>query len=350
MARAPEFAALAGAVERAGAAVRDGRLALDAAAIDALAAAVDACKLLVRALADWGPASRPARARTRRSRALLDAPPRRAAPPPSRRSSPSAPSRRRPRRAARLPEPTPPDTRTALPRGRRADRRDARAASSPRRARRRRRPDAGALDAARTTLGADLGAAMRDLRDLADSYAVQPVARFASVREAPLAALDARTLELVATAVAALLEVARRGRGADPRRRARRPAVGTPRAAAAPRRTARPATRPHRAGARRAARDRASPASGDLGALVERGAAERPGTARRDGGVAAGRAAAARGRTAAAWCRGAATVSWARGARAGARTCATGCAPPPALPDPALLASSTTCSTSAVTD
>jgi hypothetical protein len=230
MARRPEFAALAGAIERAGAAVRDGRLALDAAAIDGLAGAVDACKLLVRALSDWGPAeSARARAHTAEIDALLDvaaAPAGPAAEPPLvpvGALAPGDPAQQLVYRSA-----NPPDT---------ADRRF-REAAGPIAATLRRlvaeartavatAPTPAQLDAARTTLGADLGAAMRDLRDLADSYAVQPVARFAAVREAPLAALDTRTLELVATAIAALLEVSARARRRPTPARAAA-AVGTP--------------------------------------------------------------------------------------------------------------------------
>ena len=63
-------------------------------------------------------------------------------------------------------------------------------------------------DAAKLTLGEDLRAALRDLRDLAESYYVRPVVNFCVAREATLAALDDRALETVDGAAAALIESA----------------------------------------------------------------------------------------------------------------------------------------------
>jgi hypothetical protein len=67
--------------------------------------------------------------------------------------------------------------------------------------------DAGppAADLVRT-LGADLSAALADLRELADSYDVRPVAAFFAGREPGAAALDPRTLAAVDAAAAGLVD------------------------------------------------------------------------------------------------------------------------------------------------
>jgi hypothetical protein len=56
------------------------------------------------------------------------------------------------------------------------------------------------------TLGADLSAALADLRELADSYDVRPVAAFFAGREPGAAALDPRTLAAVDAAAAGLVD------------------------------------------------------------------------------------------------------------------------------------------------
>jgi hypothetical protein len=96
--------------------------------------------------------------------------------------------------------------------------------------------DAGppAADLVRT-LGADLSAALADLRELADSYDVRPVAAFFAGREPGAAALDPRTLAAVDAAAAGLVD----GRPAVPGATPPAPSaavapVATPRAAPAP--------------------------------------------------------------------------------------------------------------------
>ncbi|MBV9881343.1 MAG: hypothetical protein JO180_12640 [Gemmatirosa sp.] len=63
-------------------------------------------------------------------------------------------------------------------------------------------------DGSRRTVGDDLRAAIRDLGELAESYDIAPVANFARAREAALARLDDRTLEVVDGAAQALVESA----------------------------------------------------------------------------------------------------------------------------------------------
>jgi hypothetical protein len=85
---------------------------------------------------------------------------------------------------------------------------------------------ANARSAAAHTLGADLCAAIVDIRELAESYDVTPVATFFARREPGAAVLDPRTLAAVDEAAAGLLgDAARVPVAAD---------VGSPPAGAAP--------------------------------------------------------------------------------------------------------------------
>jgi HPt (histidine-containing phosphotransfer) domain-containing protein len=75
-----------------------------------------------------------------------------------------------------------------------------------------RREDASS-PAAHLTAGADVRSALRDLRELAESYDVRPVVAFAAAREAAVELLDERALATVDAAAAAIVESASGGRG-----------------------------------------------------------------------------------------------------------------------------------------
>ncbi len=66
----------------------------------------------------------------------------------------------------------------------------------------------GTDDGAQRTIGADLRAALADLGELAASYGITPVVNFANARADALARLDARALEVVDGAAHALVESA----------------------------------------------------------------------------------------------------------------------------------------------
>lgn len=231
MTRRDDFAALGAAIERAAGALRDGRLVLDAAVVDALAGAVDTGKQLVRALGGWtGADVARARAHVAELDALLDGRrPAAAAEAPVVPIAHLAPQDGRPQLVHRAAHP--PQT---------ADQRFRRVvgpvAATLRRLCHEARTavvaaDAGALAGLRPTLGADLSAALRDLRDLAESYAVEPVVRLAAARESALAALDPHTIAVIGEAADALVTASQTARRTPP---AGIGAVGTPAAAPTP--------------------------------------------------------------------------------------------------------------------
>lgn len=206
MARQPDLASLAEALGRVGTAVQHGRLSWNAGAAEALTASVEAFRRLLRAARAWSASdAAEAHARAQRLETLLGP----AGHPAADAHGPHAvvPIR------ALAPDdggdhvvhraPSPPITgdqrfrQAAVPLASALRRAIAEAKRSPARD-----------DAARLTLGEDLRAALRDLRDLAESYDVRPVVNFCAAREAPLAALDERALETVDGAAGALIESA----------------------------------------------------------------------------------------------------------------------------------------------
>ena len=205
MARQPDLAALAEALGRVGTALQQGRMPWNAPAMEALAAAVEAFRRLLRAARDWtAQDAAEAHARTQRLDTLLGGgaaarptapstgivPVRLLAPDDGadhvvhRAASPAITADQRFRQAA---VPLAQALRRAIAEARRVTTRD---------------------DAARLTVGEDLRGALRDLRDLAESYDVRPVVNFCAAREAPLAALDDRALDTVDGAAGALVESA----------------------------------------------------------------------------------------------------------------------------------------------
>lgn len=205
MARQPDLAALAEALGRVGGAVQQGRLSWNAGAAEALVASVEAFRRLLRAARAWSASdAAEAHARAQRLDTLLG--------PASAPADVHGPHAVVPIRALAPDDgrdhvvhraPSPPIT---------GDQRFRQAAvplaSALRRAIAEARRSPARDDAARLTLGEDLRAALRDLRDLAESYDVRPVVNFCVAREAPLAALDDRALETVDGAAAALIESA----------------------------------------------------------------------------------------------------------------------------------------------
>ncbi|GLC26369.1 hypothetical protein [Roseisolibacter agri] len=206
MARQPDLAALAEALGRVGTAVQQGRLSWNAGAAEALAASVESFRRLLRAARAWSASdSAEAHARAERLETLLGPAAHAAADAhgphavvPIRALAPDDGGDHVLHRA-----PSPPITgdqrfrQAAVPLASALRRAIAEAKRSPARD-----------DAARLTLGEDLRAALRDLRDLAESYDVRPVVNFCAAREAPLAALDERALETVDGAAGALIESA----------------------------------------------------------------------------------------------------------------------------------------------
>ena len=214
MARQEPLAALAGALERVAAAVRDGRLPWTPGVAESATAAVDAWRVLLWALRTWTPSeTAAAAARTAELDALL-------VPGAARAATPTrggrvvpirtlAPDDGRPQLVHRAP--SPPAS---------ADLRFRQAAVPIASALRRLIAEArevverapvgadGREAGARATIGADLRAAIVDLRELAESYDIGPVVGFAAAREGGLAALDPRTLDVVDGAAAALIESA----------------------------------------------------------------------------------------------------------------------------------------------
>jgi hypothetical protein len=67
--------------------------------------------------------------------------------------------------------------------------------------------------AAQLTAGADVRSALRDLRELAESYDIRPVIAFASAREEAVGSLDARALTTVDAAAAAIMNSGSGARG-----------------------------------------------------------------------------------------------------------------------------------------
>jgi hypothetical protein len=204
MARQQELAGLAEALGRVGGALQQGRLPWNAGAAETLAAAVEAFRRLLRSTRTWSAAdSAEAQTRVRRLDGLLGAAPQADAHSahavvPIRALAPDDGQDHVVHRA-----PSPPIT---------GDQRFRQAAvplaSALRRAIGEARRSPARDDAARLTLGEDLRAALRDLRDLAESYDVRPVVNFCAAREASLAALDERALDTVDGAAAALIESA----------------------------------------------------------------------------------------------------------------------------------------------
>jgi chemotaxis protein histidine kinase CheA len=205
MARQPDLASLAESLGRVAAAVQLGRLPWNASSAEALSAAVEAFRRLLRAARAWSANdAAEAHARAERLETLLGAGGQPAAGAPL--GSAIVPIRTLASDDADFVvhrAPSPPIT---------ADQRFRQAAvplaSALRRAIAEARRSTARDDAARLTLGEDLRAALRDLRDLAESYDVRPVVNFCAAREAPLAALDDRALETVDGAAAALIESA----------------------------------------------------------------------------------------------------------------------------------------------
>jgi hypothetical protein len=204
MARQQELAALAEALGRVGGALQQGRLAWNAGAAETLTAAVEAFRRLLRSTRAWSAGdSAEAQSRMRRLHGLLGAAAQGEghgphAVVPIRALAPDDGEDHVVRRA-----PAPPIT---------GDQRFRQAAvplaSALRRAIGEAQRSSARDDAARLTLGEDLRAALRDLRDLAESYDVRPVVNFCAAREASLAALDERALDTVDGAAAALIESA----------------------------------------------------------------------------------------------------------------------------------------------
>ncbi|MGZ8469720.1 MAG: hypothetical protein ACXW61_09260 [Gemmatirosa sp.] len=204
MARQQDLAVLAGALGRVGGALQQGRLSWNAGAAETLTAAVEAFRRLLRSTRAWSATdSAEAQSRVRRLEQMLGAAPTTEA---------HGPHAVVPIRALAPDDggdyvvhraPSPPIT---------GDQRFRQAAvplaSALRRAIGEARRSSARDDAARLTLGEDLRAALRDLRDLAESYDVRPVVNFCAAREASLAALDERALETVDGAAAALIESA----------------------------------------------------------------------------------------------------------------------------------------------
>ncbi len=203
MARQPDLAGLAEALARVGGAVQQGRLSWNAGAAEALAASVEAFRRLLRAARSWSASdAAEAHARAERLQTLLGSTPAAASMAatvvPIRALAPDdgedhvvhrapAPAITADQRFRQAAVPLASALRRAIGEARRSPARD---------------------DAARLTLGEDLRAALRDLRDLAESYDVRPVVNFCVAREAPLSALDERALDTVEGAAAALIESA----------------------------------------------------------------------------------------------------------------------------------------------
>jgi hypothetical protein len=271
MARQPDLASLAESLSRVAAAVQLGRLPWNGSSAEALSAAVEAFRRLLRAARAWSASdAAEAHARTERLETLLGGggqpaagtllgsavvPIRTLAPDDTdfvvhRAPSPPITADQRFRQAA---VPLASALRRAIAEARRSSARD---------------------DAARLTLGEDLRAALRDLRDLAESYDVRPVVNFCAAREATLAALDERALETVDGAATALIESAGatwaratpQGRDVGRRRRAgrhaRAPAGGDGRRAGGGRAGAGPVPGTGRPGRRPGRRPAGAPAGG----------------------------------------------------------------------------------------
>jgi len=92
-------------------------------------------------------------------------------------------------------------------------------------------------DGARETLGADLRGALRDLRELAESYDIQPVVSLAVAREEPIGRMDPRALATIDAAASALVGAATAGArpaATPPAAQAAAPPAVPPAPAAAP--------------------------------------------------------------------------------------------------------------------
>jgi chemotaxis protein histidine kinase CheA len=202
MARQTELADLAGAIEQTAVALRGGAQ-WSARLADALTAAGDEFRALLRSARAWGAAeSDRARRRTAELRAL--APAAEAGTPQAPRIVPIATlfhADAGPHVVYRAP--SPPIS---------ADQRFRQAAvplaSTLRRLIVDARQSGDTSDAARQSVGEDLRGALRDLRELAESYGIAPVVNFAAAREAALARLEPQALDTVDGAAAALIESA----------------------------------------------------------------------------------------------------------------------------------------------
>jgi hypothetical protein len=201
MARQTSLAALAGAIEGVALTLRDGRQTWTPQTADALVAAVDAFKSLLRKVRSWSAADEAvasARVQELRTLALMDAAGvmRGSVIVPIGRLFPSDPGPHVLHRNSR-----PPIT---------ADLRFRQAAVPLASTLRRLIAEArhASDDASRRAAGDDLRAALRDLGELAESYDIGAVANFARAREAGLAQLDERALDTVDSAAQALVESA----------------------------------------------------------------------------------------------------------------------------------------------
>jgi HPt (histidine-containing phosphotransfer) domain-containing protein len=202
MARQTELADLAGAIEQTAVALRGGAH-WSARLADALTAAGDEFRALLRSARAWGAAeSDRARRRTAELRAL--APAADAGTPQAPRIVPIATlfhADAGPHVVYRAP--SPPIS---------ADQRFRQAAvplaSTLRRLIVDARRSGDTSDAARQSVGEDLRGALRDLRELAESYGIAPVVNFAAAREGALAQLEPQALDTVDAAAGALIESA----------------------------------------------------------------------------------------------------------------------------------------------
>jgi len=200
MARQPSLAALAAAMESVAVGLRDARQTWTPQTADAVVAAVDAFKSLLRRLRSWTPADDAlANTRALELRALSSGDAgamRGAAVVPIARLFPADPG---PHVVHR--NPRPPIT---------ADLRFRQAAVPLASTLRRLIGEArhATDDAARRAAGDDLRGALRDLGELAESYDIAAVANFARAREGALGALDERALDTVDAAAQSLVESA----------------------------------------------------------------------------------------------------------------------------------------------
>ncbi|AHG90507.1 Hpt domain protein [Gemmatirosa kalamazoonensis] len=200
MARQPSLAALAGAIETVAVGLRDGRQPWTPHAADALVAAVDAFKALLRRVREWSPSDdAAANERVRELHGLA------AADTTVMRGAVIVPIAKLfadgdgPHVVHR--NPRPPIT---------ADLRFRQAAVPLASTLRRLIGEArhATDEASRRAAGDDLRAALRDLGELAESYDIDAVANFARAREAALATLEERALDTVDSAAQALVESA----------------------------------------------------------------------------------------------------------------------------------------------
>ena len=221
MARQVELAELAAAIERVAAGHRDGGLAWSAAVADATVAGVDEFKRLLRNVRAWSPDdAAKARARAAELDALL----------PTSRPVRGVTDRVVPIRSLffedggpHLVERSPSPPITADLRFRQAARP---IAEQLRALIAEARQSGETTDGARETLGADLRGTLRDLRELAESYDIQPVVALALAREEPIGRMEPRALATIDAAASALVGAAAAA--------GVRPGAPTPPASAAP--------------------------------------------------------------------------------------------------------------------